>query len=99
MRRPGTIRLALMGGGVLLAAGGGVALLGRDSEACRQARAANLPEAAELCRSSGRGSSSGHSSGSWFGHSSGSGGTGTAAAAAAAVSRGGFGGSAHASGS
>ena len=77
MRRPLVIALVLMGGGALAA---GLMLPGRGKE-CEQARAANLPNAEEICArtSSSRGSSGGYHS---YGGSSG---IRTAAAVAAGL--------------
>jgi hypothetical protein len=77
------MRLALMGGGLLLAIGGGLALVPGESEACRQARASNDPNAADICGHGGR-AGGGHSSSGSAGSRSGSGDS-------SAVSRGGFG--------
>lgn len=80
-----------MGGGAAMAAAGGVALMGRDSEACRQARLENRPDVAQVCGRSGGSSGSSHSSSG--GGSSGSGDS------ASSTSRGGFGSAGHVSGS
>jgi hypothetical protein len=78
MRRAREIRLVLLGGGLALA----LSACG-ESEACREARAENRPDASLVCRSSG-GGGSWHS---WFTGYHGSGG-----GAQAASARGGFGG-------
>jgi hypothetical protein len=83
MRRATGITLVLLGGGLAV----GLSTCGPSRE-CQQARAAGLPEAEQLCRSSGgsRSSSSSH------------GGSGVESAAASSA-RGGFGSTAsHASG-
>lgn len=101
MKRPGTMRLAIMGGGAVLAIGGGVALWPGESEACRRARELGGADVAVACRSSSSSSSSSGTSGGSGGHASSSGGVAVAAAGggadAGATSRGGFGSSAHAS--
>jgi len=86
MRRATGITLVLLGGG--LAAG--LSTCGPDAE-CREARTAGRPEAEQLCRSSSGGSHSSSSSSrsrwSWSGGDS----------SHSSSSRGGFGGTAHAS--
>ena len=89
MKRADSIRLALLGGGALLALGG---CEDRQAE-CERARAEARPDAREVCERAGSNRSAGGSSGggsrSGAGADPGSGGH-------SASARGGFGGSAHA---
>lgn len=82
MKRARHLRLVLLGGGVLLAAGG----CEDRREACERARAINAPDVAERCR----GSAGGGSSGAYVGRSAYSGTSGGWWSSR----RGGFGGSA-----
>jgi hypothetical protein len=84
MRRTAAIVLALMGGGAVLAVSNHVV----PSQACRDARAAQSPDAGAIC---GRSTSSGRATG--VGRVSRVGYTGAtpAASASSAVARGGFG--------
>ena len=93
MRRTTAIVLVLMGGGSVAMLS---PLLPGTSQACREARAAQRPDAEQVCRSGSGGShaTTGGSHGGYYGRT---GSTPGATAAAASVARGGFGGAgAHA---
>ncbi len=91
MKRPSTIRLAMMGGGAVLAIGAGAALLSGDSDECRRARALAGPDAAAACGGGSGGRSSSGSSATTASYASGG------DSASSSTSRGGFGASAHGS--
>ena len=98
MRRSTVVVLILMGGPLIGGAGTVMLspLLQRQSQACRDARAAQDPDADELCRIS-HGSSGGHvsntTSSTTFRDTTGTGvHAGSSSTASTSVSRGGFGG-------
>ena len=92
MKRPDLILLSLVGGGLALTIGGGIALLGRESADCRLARAQGDPNAEQFCRGGGS-----FSSGDSFGRRLGWDGGGSRTSSP--TRRGGFGSTGHSWGS